>query len=223
MFNAWYQAFCGTFEEKRAVTQTVTLLWLKMLWFVSSRWLRLLKKRDVTIKKLNSINLHLNPWDSRPSIASYQFTSPNLVEVSGFRIPFLSPLLIQIVAPSYYWNFHSISLHLIKRISNRSIKRAITEKNRSDLIESQMQGNKKIVIYFHSTKRALWLVDSWSRAPDQIQIYTERDTIAQLLPAHRIQQHVLAILLFKGKSKYIRKHLMYGPSGNWSILFSVES
>ena len=86
-----------------------------------------------------------------------------------------------------------------------------------------MQGNKKIVIYFHSTKRVLWLVDSWSRAPDQIQIYPERDTIAQLLPARRIQQHVFAIWLFKGKSKYIRKHLMYGPSGNWSILFSVES
>ena len=36
---------------------------------------------------------------------------------------------------------------------------------------------------FHSTKRALWLVDSWSRVPDQIQIYPDRDTIPQLLPA----------------------------------------
>ena len=26
------------------------------------------------------------------------------------------------------------------------------------------------------------LVDSWSRAPDQIQMYPDRDTIAQLLP-----------------------------------------
>ena len=36
---------------------------------------------------------------------------------------------------------------------------------------------------FHSTKRALWLVDSWSRASDQIQMYPDLDTIAQLLPA----------------------------------------
>ena len=37
-----------------------------------------------------------------------------------------------------------------------------------------------IVIYldFHSTKWALWLVDSWSRAPDHIQMYLDRDTIA---------------------------------------------
>jgi len=27
--------------------------------------------------------------------------------------------------------------------------------------------------------------DSWSRAPDQIQMYPDRDTIAQLLPARR--------------------------------------
>ena len=44
---------------------------------------------------------------------------------------------------------------------------------------------------FHSTKRALWLVDSWSRAPDQIQIYYDRDAIAQLLPARRLQQHMI--------------------------------
>ena len=63
-------------------------------------------------------------------------------------------------------------------------------------------------------KRALWLVDSWSRAPDQIQMYPNRDTIAQLLPARRMQQLVFAIWLFKRKSKYITKHLMYDPSGN---------
>ena len=45
-----------------------------------------------------------------------------------------------------------------------------------------------IVIYldFHSTRRALWLLDSWSRALDQIQIYPDRadqDTIPQLLPS----------------------------------------
>ena len=48
------------------------------------------------------------------------------------------------------------------------------------------------VIYldFHSTKQALWLVDSWSRAPNQTQMYLDRDKIAQLLPARRIQRYV---------------------------------
>ena len=50
------------------------------------------------------------------------------------------------------------------------------------------------VIYldFHSAKRALGLVDSWSHAPDQLQMYPDLDTIAQLLPACRIQQHVIS-------------------------------
>ena len=45
--------------------------------------------------------------------------------------------------------------------------------------------SKTLVIYlaFHSTKQALWLVDSWSRGPDQIQMYPDRNTIPQLLPA----------------------------------------
>ena len=30
--------------------------------------------------------------------------------------------------------------------------------------------------------------NGWSRAPNQIQMYPDRDTTAQLLPAHRIQQ-----------------------------------
>ena len=68
-------------------------------------------------------------------------------------------------------------------------------------------------LHFHSTKRALWLVDSWSRAPDQIQIHPDRDTIPQLLPARRILQNVFAIRLFREESKYITKHLRYGPSG----------
>ena len=59
-----------------------------------------------------------------------------------------------------------------------------------------------------------WLVDSWSRAPNQIQMYPDRDTIAQLLPARRLCLFVFAIWLFEGKSKYITKHLMYGPEGN---------
>ena len=56
----------------------------------------------------------------------------------------------------------------------------------------------------------MWLVDSWSRAPDQIQMYPDRDTIAQLLLARRLCFFVFAIW----KSKYITKHLKYGPSGN---------
>ena len=63
---------------------------------------------------------------------------------------------------------------------------------------------------FHSTKRALWLVDSWSHTPDQIQMYRDRDTIVQLLPARRIQQHIFATWLLKGKSRYMKKHLMHG-------------
>ena len=62
-------------------------------------------------------------------------------------------------------------------------------------------------------------LDFHSRAPDQIQLYPDWDTIAQLLPARRIQQRVFAIWFFKGKSKYITKHLMYGPSGNKLVLF----
>ena len=60
-----------------------------------------------------------------------------------------------------------------------------------------------IYLDFPLTKRAMWLVDSWSRAPDQIQMYPDRDTILQLLPARRIQQHDFAKWLLKGKSKYI--------------------
>ena len=67
---------------------------------------------------------------------------------------------------------------------------------------------------FTQLNTALWLVDSWSRIPDQIQMYPDRDTIAQLLPVHRLRLFVFAVWLFKEKSKYVTKHLMYGPSGN---------
>lgn len=68
-----------------------------------------------------------------------------------------------------------------------------------------------IVIYldFHSIKQALWFVDSWSCAHDQIQMYPDRDTIPQLLPAPDV-----LLRLVKETSKYITQHLMYGPSGN---------
>ena len=84
------------------------------------------------------------------------------------------------------------------------------------------QTTKCFVLYldFHSTKQTLWLVDSWSHALGQIQIYANQDTIAQLLPMCWIQQHVFAIWLFQGKSKYITKHLMCGPLGNKLVLFS---
>ena len=68
-----------------------------------------------------------------------------------------------------------------------------------------------LVIYlaFHSTKRALWLVGSSSRAPDQIQMYPDRDTILQLLPAPDV-----LLRLLTEKSKYTTKQLMSGPSEN---------
>ena len=45
-------------------------------------------------------------------------------------------------------------------------------------------------------------------------LLTDWDTIPQLLPARGLRLFVFAVWLFKGKSKYITKHLMYGPSGN---------
>ena len=36
------------------------------------------------------------------------------------------------------------------------------------------------------------MVDSWSRAPYQIQIYLDWDTIAQLLSVRRIQHRLIA-------------------------------
>ena len=59
-----------------------------------------------------------------------------------------------------------------------------------------------IVIYqdFHSTKLAPWLGNSWSRAPDPIRMYPDRDTIPQLLPAPDA-----LLWLFKEKSKHTTK------------------
>ena len=48
-----------------------------------------------------------------------------------------------------------------------------------------------IYLDFHSTKQVLWLVDSWSCAPDQIEMYYDQDTIAQSLPTRQIQQHII--------------------------------
>lgn len=42
--------------------------------------------------------------------------------------------------------------------------------------------NVVICLDFLLTNRALWLVDSWSLSPDQIQMYPDRDTILSCCP-----------------------------------------
>ena len=103
--------------------------------------------------------------------------------------------------------------------------RSIDEVSRDKISHFNEAYTYWIVIYvdFHSTKWAPWLVDSWSRATNQIQMYPDQDTIAQLLPARRLCLFAFAVWLFKAKSKYITKHLMYSPSGNQLIFLSVES
>ena len=58
----------------------------------------------------------------------------------------------------------------------------------SKFVKSMKDGKTNFFIYldFHSTKPAPRLVDSWSRAPDQIQMYLDWDTISQLLPAQDV-------------------------------------
>ena len=80
---------------------------------------------------------------------------------------------------------------------------------------SYLQTNALIIyLDFPSTKQALWLVDSQSHAPDPIQMYPDWEKIAQLLLMCLVQQHVFAICL-RENIKYITKHLIYGPLGNW--------
>ena len=57
--------------------------------------------------------------------------------------------------------------------------------------------------YRYIPRLSLNKASTWSCAPDHIQMYSDWDTIAQLLPMHQIQQHVFATWLFKGKSKHI--------------------
>ena len=55
-------------------------------------------------------------------------------------------------------------------------------------------------------------------------MYPDRDTIVQLLPTSQIKQHDFAKWLLKGKSKYIAKHLLYGPLGKlFSFVFLLNS
>ena len=66
-------------------------------------------------------------------------------------------------------------------------------------ITARLRGINSLVIYLdsvHLTKRALWLVDSWSRAPDQIQMYPDRDSIPLLLPS---QLFVCFAVIVEGK------------------------
>ena len=108
-----------------------------------------------------------------------------------------------------YCNYHSQLTKVLSLVTFLVMTCKIRREERRNL-------TMIIVIYldFHTTKRALWFVDSYPCAPDQIQMYPDQDTIAQLLPMHRIQQHVFAMWLFKGKSKCTTKHLMNGPLGN---------
>ena len=71
------------------------------------------------------------------------------------------------------------------------------------------------VVYldFHSTKQALLLVDSWSRAPDQIQMYPDRDTID---PYHSMsKQKILPveplIQCEAGRAKTMQRQSLYSP------------
>ena len=47
-------------------------------------------------------------------------------------------------------------------------------------------------------------VDSWSRTPDQIQMYPDRDTIAQLLPARRLFLFLLYDCLWESLNIYYK-------------------
>ena len=81
---------------------------------------------------------------------------------------------------------------------------------------------------FHSIKRALWLVDSLSRASDQIKMYPDWDIIiisnnSAIIALLLLHTEYNSTWLFKGRSKYVTKHLMCGHKGNWLVLFSFKS
>ena len=54
----------------------------------------------------------------------------------------------------------------------------------------------------------------WFSVTDLIQTYPDRNTIPQLLPAPDV-----LLRLWKEKSKYITKHLLYGSKGNSCFVF----
>ena len=63
-------------------------------------------------------------------------------------------------------------------LPNFYILKPETNKKKKKSAQNSM-GINGIVIYldFHSTKLALWLVDSWSHAPDKIQMYDPTRTV----------------------------------------------
>ena len=99
---------------------------------------------------------------------------------------------------------NTLSFSLQKRLH-------VTVKSGQLALQTRWQSSLILIkLDFHSRKWALWLVDSWSCAPDQIQMYPARETIAQLLHARRLSLLVFAVWL----SEYTTKRQMYGPSGN---------
>ena len=123
------------------------------------------------------------------------------------------------------WKWHKqLLLTLLKHII--LCRESVAQKKTFPLIFKQMlfpsylQTNALIIyLDFQSTKQTLWLVDSWSCAPDQIQMYPDWEKIAQLLLMCLVQQHAFAICL-RENTKYITKHLIYGPLGNWLACFA---
>ena len=82
---------------------------------------------------------------------------------------------------NYLNDFYSrVAMHQKLTRSLRSLVGSFDALQLMNIIVRTHDGIIYIVIYldFHSTKWVLWLVDSWSRAPDHIQMYLDRDTIA---------------------------------------------
>ena len=114
------------------------------------------------------------------------------------------------------WIWHKqLLLTLLKHILYRE---SVAQKKN---FPSYLQTNALIIyLDFPSTKQALWLVDSRSHAPDPIQMYPDWEKIVQLLPMCLVQQHAFVICL-RVNIKYITKHLIHGPLGNWLVLFCL--
>ena len=102
------------------------------------------------------------------------------------------------------WIWHKqLLLTLLKHII--PCRESVAQKKTFPLIFMAQTNALIIYLDFQSTKQALWLVDSWSHAPDPIQMYGKKNV--QLLPVCLVQQHVFAIWLFKRKYKIYNKAL----------------
>ena len=133
----------------------------------------------------------------------------------------------------------NVSIFVKSRWAGLSVISILKRQSESALSSSCCEISQ-IVIYleFHSTKRALWLVDSWSRAADQIQNVSRPgyncavvarapnttacdqwmtkifSTCSRHLVNKEVVPSLFVCLFVLGKSKYITKHLMYVPPGN---------